>query len=208
MHPRPRETPRVVDQWTRRVTSFTTRNDFVVCTDPHSPILGARGLESRRGDRFRSSCRGGAHCRAGVAVGGEPARIPETPHTIIDVHLILVRDDQIFLTKRKCDTGDGMWHLPSGKASPDRGRGRSQHTLGTGRAEGHADLATTGRLFSFEDGVEISGSARGAYVCIDKECVGRRRGCPHRAHRADAPGRSGARHRHRARVRPDRGARA
>ncbi|WP_432844991.1 NUDIX domain-containing protein [Amycolatopsis sp. CA-161197] len=41
--------------------------------------------------------------------------MPETPHTIIDVHIILERDDLILLTEHKGTYGNGMWHLPSGK---------------------------------------------------------------------------------------------
>lgn len=40
--------------------------------------------------------------------------MPNAP-TIIDVHLLLVRDDELLLTRRRGDYGDGMWHLPSGK---------------------------------------------------------------------------------------------
>lgn len=36
-------------------------------------------------------------------------------HTIIDVHVLLVRDDQLLLTQRRGSYGGGMWHLPSGK---------------------------------------------------------------------------------------------
>jgi 8-oxo-dGTP pyrophosphatase MutT (NUDIX family) len=36
-------------------------------------------------------------------------------HTIIDVHVLLVRDDQVLLTQRRGAYGTGMWHLPSGK---------------------------------------------------------------------------------------------
>ncbi|KZM72303.1 NUDIX hydrolase [Nocardia terpenica] len=37
----------------------------------------------------------------------------------VDVHLLLVRDDQIFLARR-ANTGyaDGLWNLPSGKLDP------------------------------------------------------------------------------------------
>ena len=35
--------------------------------------------------------------------------------TIIDVHLLLVRDDQVLLTRRRGQYGGGKWHLPSGK---------------------------------------------------------------------------------------------
>ncbi|MEU6379254.1 NUDIX domain-containing protein [Streptomyces sp. NPDC046909] len=34
---------------------------------------------------------------------------------IIDVHLLLVRDMNVLLTRRRGSYGDGMWHLPSGK---------------------------------------------------------------------------------------------
>jgi len=40
--------------------------------------------------------------------------MPDGP-TIIDVHLLLVRDDQLLLTQRRGQYGGGMWHLPSGK---------------------------------------------------------------------------------------------
>ncbi|HVK20040.1 MAG TPA: NUDIX domain-containing protein [Actinokineospora sp.] len=36
-------------------------------------------------------------------------------HTIIDVHVLLVRDNQLLLTQRRGSYGGGMWHLPSGK---------------------------------------------------------------------------------------------
>ncbi|WP_436493195.1 NUDIX hydrolase [Actinokineospora sp. HUAS TT18] len=36
-------------------------------------------------------------------------------HTIIDVHVLLVRDNQVLLTQRRGSYGGGMWHLPSGK---------------------------------------------------------------------------------------------
>ncbi|MEV0699719.1 NUDIX domain-containing protein [Saccharopolyspora sp. NPDC050389] len=36
--------------------------------------------------------------------------------TIIDVHVLLVRhNNEILLSRRRGDYGDGMWHLPSGK---------------------------------------------------------------------------------------------
>lgn len=38
------------------------------------------------------------------------------PHrTLIDVHVLLVRDGAMLLSRRRGDYGDGMWHLPSGK---------------------------------------------------------------------------------------------
>ena len=37
------------------------------------------------------------------------------PHTIIDVHVLLVRDGELLLTQRRGSYGGGMWHLPSGK---------------------------------------------------------------------------------------------
>ncbi|WP_410674192.1 NUDIX hydrolase [Amycolatopsis sp. cmx-4-68] len=36
-------------------------------------------------------------------------------HTIIDVHVLLVRDAEVLLTQRRGSYGGGMWHLPSGK---------------------------------------------------------------------------------------------
>lgn len=36
-------------------------------------------------------------------------------NTIIDVHVLLVRDDEVLLTQRRGSYGGGMWHLPSGK---------------------------------------------------------------------------------------------
>ncbi|GLZ43132.1 NUDIX domain-containing protein [Actinokineospora sp. NBRC 105648] len=36
-------------------------------------------------------------------------------HTIIDVHVLLVRRGQVLLTQRRGGYGGGMWHLPSGK---------------------------------------------------------------------------------------------
>jgi 8-oxo-dGTP pyrophosphatase MutT (NUDIX family) len=34
---------------------------------------------------------------------------------VIDVHLLLVRDDEVLLSKRRGNYGDGQWHLPAGK---------------------------------------------------------------------------------------------
>ncbi|MDQ3578602.1 MAG: NUDIX domain-containing protein [Actinomycetota bacterium] len=34
---------------------------------------------------------------------------------IIDVHVLLVRDDELLLIERRGAYGGGMWHLPSGK---------------------------------------------------------------------------------------------
>lgn len=34
---------------------------------------------------------------------------------LIDVHVLLVRDDELLLTQRRGDYGGGLWHLPSGK---------------------------------------------------------------------------------------------
>lgn len=34
---------------------------------------------------------------------------------VIDVHLLLVRGDEVLLSKRRGSYGDGMWHLPAGK---------------------------------------------------------------------------------------------
>jgi 8-oxo-dGTP diphosphatase len=36
-------------------------------------------------------------------------------HTVIDVHVLLVRDGEVLLTQRRGAYGGGMWHLPSGK---------------------------------------------------------------------------------------------
>jgi 8-oxo-dGTP diphosphatase len=41
------------------------------------------------------------------------------PHTIIDVHALLVRDGQVLLIRRRGEYGGGMWHLPSGKLDED-----------------------------------------------------------------------------------------
>ncbi|MDI2029322.1 NUDIX domain-containing protein [Saccharopolyspora sp. TS4A08] len=35
--------------------------------------------------------------------------------TIVDAHVILVRDGSVLLSRRRGSCGDGMWHLPSGK---------------------------------------------------------------------------------------------
>jgi 8-oxo-dGTP pyrophosphatase MutT (NUDIX family) len=35
---------------------------------------------------------------------------------ILDVHLLLVRDEHVVLTQRRGGYGHGRWHLPSGKA--------------------------------------------------------------------------------------------
>ncbi|WP_332888627.1 NUDIX hydrolase [Actinokineospora bangkokensis] len=37
---------------------------------------------------------------------------------MIDVHVLLLRDDHVLLTRRRGGYGDGMWHLPSGKLDP------------------------------------------------------------------------------------------
>ncbi|SER20358.1 NUDIX hydrolase [Actinokineospora terrae] len=39
-------------------------------------------------------------------------------HTIIDVHVLLLRDDKVLLTQRRGNYGAGLWHLPSGKLEP------------------------------------------------------------------------------------------
>ncbi|MGH4021053.1 MAG: NUDIX domain-containing protein [Pseudonocardiaceae bacterium] len=40
----------------------------------------------------------------------------QPPHRVIlDVHLLLVRDDQVLLSRRRGGYGHGLWHLPSGK---------------------------------------------------------------------------------------------
>jgi 8-oxo-dGTP diphosphatase len=39
-------------------------------------------------------------------------------HVILDVHLLLVRDGHLLLTRRRGGYGDGLWHLPSGKTEP------------------------------------------------------------------------------------------
>jgi 8-oxo-dGTP pyrophosphatase MutT (NUDIX family) len=41
--------------------------------------------------------------------------MPDGQHTIIDVHVLLVRGDELLLTQRRGSYGGGMWHLPSGK---------------------------------------------------------------------------------------------
>jgi 8-oxo-dGTP diphosphatase len=43
--------------------------------------------------------------------------VGRSPHRVIlDVHLLLVRDSHVLLSQRRGGYGDGMWHLPSGKA--------------------------------------------------------------------------------------------
>ncbi|WP_424187608.1 NUDIX hydrolase [Actinokineospora sp. G85] len=37
---------------------------------------------------------------------------------MIDVHVLLLRDNHVLLTRRRGTYGDGMWHLPSGKLDP------------------------------------------------------------------------------------------
>ena len=34
---------------------------------------------------------------------------------LVDAHVMLVRDGELLLTRRRGSYGDGMWHLPSGK---------------------------------------------------------------------------------------------
>ncbi|MFJ7212739.1 NUDIX domain-containing protein [Amycolatopsis sp. NPDC098790] len=41
--------------------------------------------------------------------------MPNGQHTIIDVHVLLVRGDDLLLIQRRGPYGDGKWHLPSGK---------------------------------------------------------------------------------------------
>jgi 8-oxo-dGTP diphosphatase len=42
--------------------------------------------------------------------------VGKPPHRmVVDVHLLLVRDDQMLLTQRRGGYGHGQWHLPSGK---------------------------------------------------------------------------------------------
>ncbi|AOS64647.1 NUDIX domain-containing protein [Actinoalloteichus hymeniacidonis] len=38
--------------------------------------------------------------------------------TVIDVHVLLVRDNDVLLTRRRHGDWDAMWHLPSGKLDP------------------------------------------------------------------------------------------
>lgn len=35
--------------------------------------------------------------------------------SIVDAHVMLVRDGRVLLSRRRGSYGDGMWHLPSGK---------------------------------------------------------------------------------------------
>ncbi|WP_336159919.1 NUDIX domain-containing protein [Amycolatopsis sp. VC5-11] len=44
--------------------------------------------------------------------------MPNGQHTVIDVHVLLVRGDDLLLIRRRGDYGGGMWHLPSGKLDP------------------------------------------------------------------------------------------
>ncbi|MGC7096782.1 NUDIX hydrolase [Amycolatopsis lurida] len=44
--------------------------------------------------------------------------MPDGQHTIIDAHVLLIRDGEVLLTRRRGSYGDGMWHLPSGKLDP------------------------------------------------------------------------------------------
>jgi 8-oxo-dGTP diphosphatase len=41
--------------------------------------------------------------------------MPAGQHTVIDVHVLLVRGDELLLTQRRGADGGGLWHLPSGK---------------------------------------------------------------------------------------------
>jgi 8-oxo-dGTP diphosphatase len=41
--------------------------------------------------------------------------MPDGQHTIIDVHVLLARGDDLLLIRRRGTYGNGMWHLPSGK---------------------------------------------------------------------------------------------
>ncbi|WP_326950918.1 NUDIX domain-containing protein [Amycolatopsis sp. NBC_01307] len=41
--------------------------------------------------------------------------MPDGQHTVIDVHVLLVRGDELLLTQRRGTYGGGLWHLPSGK---------------------------------------------------------------------------------------------
>ncbi|MFB9686103.1 NUDIX domain-containing protein [Amycolatopsis plumensis] len=41
--------------------------------------------------------------------------MPNDQHTVIDVHVILARGDDLLLIRRRGSYGGGMWHLPSGK---------------------------------------------------------------------------------------------
>ncbi|MEV0353882.1 NUDIX domain-containing protein [Nonomuraea sp. NPDC050680] len=45
--------------------------------------------------------------------------MPDGQHTIIDVHILLVRNAELLLIRRRGTYGDGMWHLPSGKLNAD-----------------------------------------------------------------------------------------
>ncbi|MFJ9782601.1 NUDIX domain-containing protein [Amycolatopsis sp. NPDC101161] len=41
--------------------------------------------------------------------------MPNGQHTVIDVHVLLVRGTHLLLTQRRGGYGEGKWHLPSGK---------------------------------------------------------------------------------------------
>lgn len=44
----------------------------------------------------------------------------QSPHRmIVDVHLLLVRDGEVLLSRRRGGYGHGLWHLPSGKTETD-----------------------------------------------------------------------------------------
>lgn len=44
--------------------------------------------------------------------------MPNDQHTVIDVHVLLARGDELLLIRRRGTYGDGKWHLPSGKLNP------------------------------------------------------------------------------------------
>ncbi|MEU1959410.1 NUDIX domain-containing protein [Nocardia sp. NPDC019375] len=45
----------------------------------------------------------------------EREEMPMADRHLVDVHILLVRDDKLLLTQRRGDMFAGQWHLPSGK---------------------------------------------------------------------------------------------
>jgi 8-oxo-dGTP pyrophosphatase MutT (NUDIX family) len=53
---------------------------------------------------------------ANAGTGTEQYVVQASNRVILDVHLLLVRDRDVLLSRRRGGYGAGQWHLPSGKA--------------------------------------------------------------------------------------------
>ncbi|MGW7517801.1 NUDIX hydrolase [Streptomyces sp. NPDC054796] len=55
-------------------------------------------------------------------------------HRICDVHLLLIRDDHVLLSRRRGGYAAGLWHVPSGHLEP------GEHTAAGAAREGEEEL--------------------------------------------------------------------